>query len=218
MAMKILILGITGRTGCLVADEALKRGHQVVGIARNPAKFTLKSVEIVVGTPYDFETVQKAINGCDVVISVLSSFPRSQGMFGKIKTPLDVMSVSIKNAIKSMEEKGIKRIVLMTALGVGDSAKEVPEFFRFLVKISNIKYAFTDHDVQEKMLENSNLDWTVLRPGMLTNKNENLLILHNIKGVGKIKSGISRNAVAHLILDCIEKGLFIKQKPGISNA
>jgi len=216
--MKILILGITGRTGSLVAEEAIKRGHQVVGIVRNPDRFTLKGAEIIAGTPYDFETVQKAINGCDAVISVLSSFPSTQGMFGKIKTPLNVMSVSINNAVKLMLEKGIKRIILMTALGVGDSVNEVPGFFKFLVRISNIKYAFADHHVQEKMLENSNLDWTILRPGRLTDNNDNLSILHKIDGVGKIKSSVSRNAVAHLIIDCIEKGLFIKQKPGISNA
>ena len=126
--MKILILGITGRTGILAAEEAVKRGHQVVGIARNPDKVNVKGVEVIAGTPYDFGTVQKAISGCDAVIGVLSSFPSSQGLFGKIKSPLDVMSVSMKNTIKLMEEKGIKRIVLMTALGVGDSEKEVPGF------------------------------------------------------------------------------------------
>jgi len=62
------------------------------------------------------------------------------------------------------------------------------------------------------MLENSNLDWTVVRPVMLTDKNENLSILSNLRGIGKIKSSISRNAVAHFMLDCIEKGKFYKRK------
>ena len=105
----------------------------------------------------------------------------------------------------------------MTALGVGDSAKEIPGIFSFIVRISNIKYAYADHDAQEKVLENSNLDWTVVRPVMLTDKNDNLSILYNLKGIGKIKTAISRNAVAHFMLDCIEKGQFIKQKPGLSN-
>jgi putative NADH-flavin reductase len=216
--MKILILGITGRTGSLAAEAALKRGHKVVGIARDPAKSTIKGAEIVAGTPYDYETVQKAMVGCDAVISTLSSFPSTQGLFSKIKTPLDLMSVSMKNVIKAMEERGIKRVVLMTALGVGDSKKMVPMLFSFLVKISNIKYAYIDHDKQEKLLENSNLDWTVVRPVYLSDKNDDLSIMHNINGVGKITSSISRNAVANLMIDCIEKNLFLKQKPGISNA
>ena len=215
--MKILLLGITGRTGRLVAEEAIKRGHKIVGIARDPGKVTVKDAGIVKGTPYDFETVRKAIIGCDAVISTLNIFPQSESLFGKIKSPLDSMSVSITNAVKAMKEKDIKRIVVMTALGVGDSAKEIPGFFSFIVRISNIKYAYADHDAQEKVLENSNLDWTVVRPAGLNDKNDDISILYNLKGVGKIASTISRNAVAHFILDCIEKGQFIKQKPGISN-
>jgi putative NADH-flavin reductase len=216
--MKLLILGITGRTGSLVAAEAIKRGHKVVGIARDKNKVKLKEAEIIEGTPYDYETVQKAIDGCDSVISTLNIFPQSQGLFGKIKTPLDSMSVSIKNTVKLMEERGIKRIVVMTALGVGDSVKQLPGFFAFIVKVTNIKLAYADHDRQEKILEKSSLDWTVVRPVGLNDKNENLSILHNLDGVGKITSQISRNAVAHFMLDCIEKGLFIRQKPGISNS
>jgi len=215
--MKLLLLGITGRTGRLTAEEAIKRGHKVVGIARDLRKVTVKGAEIVEGTPYEYETVRKAIIGCDALISTLNIFPQSQSLFGKIKSPLDSMSGSLKNSIKAMEENGIKRIVLMTALGVGDSASELPGLFSFLVRISNIKYAYADHNVQEKILENSNLDWTIVRPVGLTDKNDNLSILHNLKGVGRITSTISRNAVAHFMLDCIEKEQFIKQKPGISN-
>jgi len=216
--MKILILGITGRTGNLVAAEAIKRGYKIVGIARDPGKVTIKEAEIVSGTPYDFDTVRKAMVGCDAIISTLSTFGKSNGMFGRIKTPVDIMKVSMTNTVKAMKEKDIKRIVVMTALGVGDSSKEMPSFFTFIVKISNVKYAYADHAAQEEVLENSNLDWTVVRPVMLTNKNENLSILYNLKGVGKINSAISRNAVAHFMLDCVEKGQFIKQKPGVSNA
>jgi putative NADH-flavin reductase len=216
--MKILILGITGRTGKLVAEEANQRGHKVVGIARDPEKVNIKNAEIFQGTPYDFDIVRKAMIGCDAVISSLSMLPQSGNLFGKLKTPSDIMSVSIANTVKAMKEKNIKRIVVMTALGTGDSAKELPSFITFLLKFTNIKYSFADHDAQEKVLENSNLDWTVVRPVGLTDKNDNLTILHNLKGVGKIKSLISRNAVAHFMLNCIEEGQFIKQKPGISNA
>lgn len=216
--MKILVLGITGRTGQLVAAEAIKRGHKVAGIARDPSKITVKEAEIVKGTPYDFDTVRKAMIGCEAVISTLNVFPPSDGLFGKIKSPLDTMSVSMTNTVKAMKEKNLKRIVVMTALGVGDSSKEIPAFFSFIVKVSNIRHAYYDHEAQEKVLENSDLDWTIVRPVGLNDKNDNLSILFNLKGVGKIKTSISRNAVAHFILDCIEKGQFIRQKPGISNA
>lgn len=216
--MKILILGISGRTGKLVASEALRRGHNVVGIARNPEVLNLNNSEIIRGTPYDFDTVRTALVGCNAVISVLSSLSKSDGLFRKIKTPLDIMSVSMKNTIRAMKEKNIQRIVVMTALGVGDSAKEIPVLFRFMMRMTNIKYSYIDHDAQEKVLEESNLNWTVVRPVMLTDKSDNISILYNIKGVGKIGSSISRQAVANFMIDCIEKEQFIKQKPGISNS
>jgi putative NADH-flavin reductase len=215
--MRILILGITGRTGRLVAEEAIKRGHKVVGIARDPEKASLIGVKIFKGTPYDLEIVRKAGIGCDAVIGTLSLLSRSQGIFGKIYTPMDILSVSMKNTVKVMKEQGIKRIVLMTALGVGDSAKELPGIARMLINLTNIKYSYIDHEREEMVLENSDLDWTIVRPVGLNNKNENLSILHNLKGIGKIKNSISRNAVAHFMIDCIEKGEFIRQKPGISN-
>jgi putative NADH-flavin reductase len=216
--MKILILGITGRTGRLAAEEAIRRGHLVVGIARDPGKVTIREAEIFSGTPYDFETVKKAVTGCDAVIGALSLLSQSQGMVGKIKTPLDILSVSMKNTVRAMEDKGIKRIVLMTALGTGDSAKELPGIVRLLIKLTNIRYSYTDHEIEEKVLEDSNLDWTIIRPVGLNDKNDNISILYNLKGAGKINNTISRNAVAHFMLDCIEKGQFIRQKPGISNA
>lgn len=215
--MKILIFGISGRTGSFAAEIALSRGHTVVGIARNPVKAGVKGAEIVQGSPYEFETVKKAIKGCDAVISMLSLFPNTQGMFAKITNPTDTMSVSIKNAVKAMNEEGINRIVIMTALGVGDTSHEIPLFFKILMRISNIRYAYADHDRQEKELENSGLDWTVVRPVMLTEDNENLEVIHKIKSNGKIKSAISRKAVANFMIDCLEKDLFIKDKPGISN-
>lgn len=215
--MKILILGITGRTGSLAAGEAIKRGHKVVGIARDKSKVKVAGVEIVEGTPYDYETVRKAIDGCDGVISMLNIFPASQALFGKIKSPLDSMSVSIRNCVKLMNEKGIRRIVVMTANGVGDSFDELPGFFKFMLKVTNIKYAYADHAVQEKVLEDSSLDWTIVRPVGLTDKNDNLTILTNLSEGVKIKSMVSRNAVAHFILDCLENGQYIKQKPAVSN-
>ena len=214
--MKILILGISGRTGKLVAEEAMRRGHKVIGIARDRNRVGVEGAEIIEGTPYDYETVGKAIKGCDAVVGTLGSFPKDQGLFSKLKTNPDFMSVSMMNTIKHMKENGVKRIVLMTALGVGDSRKEVPMFFRIMINVTNIKYAYFDHDKQEKMLESSGLDWTVVRPVMLTDNNNETGVEYNLKGDHKIKSAVSRNAVAHFILDCIEKGIFIGQKPGVA--
>lgn len=217
MIMKILILGISGRTGRLVAEEAIRRGHRVIGISRDPENVIVKDAVLIKGTPYDIETVRKAIDGCDAVISTLNLFSSSQSLFKKIKTPLDLMSVSIKNTITAMEERGIRRIIMMTAIGTGNTANKLSAFFTFFRSISNLRFIYADHERQEQILENSALDWTIVRPVGLHDKNSNLSILSDIDGISKIKPMISRNAVAHFILCSIENGQFIRQKPSISN-
>ena len=70
--MKILVLGATGRTGKHIIEEALKRGHKISAIARNPEKLKDFEIDITQGTPYDYETLEKAIIGCEAVINTLN--------------------------------------------------------------------------------------------------------------------------------------------------
>ena len=51
--MKLLVMGATGRTGQRIAALALKKGHQVTAIARDPEKLIELNAEIIQGTPYD---------------------------------------------------------------------------------------------------------------------------------------------------------------------
>jgi putative NADH-flavin reductase len=57
----------------------------------------------------------------------------------------------------------------------------------------------------------------IVRPVGLNDKNDDLSIISDINDKGKVKSMISRNAVAHFILCSIENVQFIGKKPVISN-
>jgi putative NADH-flavin reductase len=70
--MKILLLGATGRTGKYIIEEALKRGHLISAIARDPDKLKDYKIEITQGTPYDYDTVERAMTGCEAVINTLN--------------------------------------------------------------------------------------------------------------------------------------------------
>ena len=59
--MKILLLGATGRTGKHIIEEAIKKGHNIAAIARDPEKLKDFKVDITQGTPYDYDIVEKAI-------------------------------------------------------------------------------------------------------------------------------------------------------------
>ena len=50
--MKILVLGATGRTGKHVIEEALKKGHKIVAVARDPGKLKKYDISVIKGTQF----------------------------------------------------------------------------------------------------------------------------------------------------------------------
>ena len=109
--MKILLFGATGRTGKIILQKALNDGHEVTAIVRDPSKLEGINVNIIKGTPYDKEIVKKAISNCDVVISTLNVSRESDSPWAKLRSPKDMISRSIQNALEEMQENGAKRII-----------------------------------------------------------------------------------------------------------
>ena len=64
----------------------------------------------------------------------------------------------MKNIIEESKTFSIKRIIMSSAWGVSDSRKDIPFWFRCTIDFSNIKYAYRDHEKQENLLENSELN------------------------------------------------------------
>jgi hypothetical protein len=92
--MKILLLGATGRTGKFVIEEAIRRGHKISAIARSPEKLKNYQIDITQGTPYDFETVEKAISGCEAVINTLNISRKSDNPWAGLASPNYSFNVS----------------------------------------------------------------------------------------------------------------------------
>lgn len=216
--MKIAILGATGRTGKWIITESLSRGHELVALVRSPEKLEKASprLHIVTGTPVSLDDVKKAIAGVDAVLSALNIKRVSDLPFAKVITPKDLISASIKNAIDAMHELHVKRIVVISAFGVNETRKSIGAIGRLFLYGTNIKYAYLDHERQERLLAASDLDWTALRPTMLTSKEAIKEVIASIDGVPKPKATISRKNLARYMLDCVERGLHVKQAPTVS--
>ena len=215
--MKILLFGATGRTGKLIIEEALKRGHTISAIARDPEKLKGLSADINIGTPYDYETVEKAILGCDAVISTLNVSRKSDNPWAALASPKDMMSVSVSNAIKAMERSGIKRIVTLGAMGAGRSWKTAPGILKFVISISNLKFAFQDHGKVEEILENSSMDYTVCRAPMLSNEYNKTgaeATAENERPAGKV---LSRNSAAEFFIKIIENKEHLREIISLTN-
>jgi len=210
--MKILIFGATGRTGKIVAKEALKRNHKVNAVVRNKNKMDLSEVECFEGLPTDIEIVKKSLVGVDAIVCCLNIVRKSDFPWAKILSPPTLISDSINVIVKAMEELNVNRIVSMSTWGVGDTYNQVNIIFKLLLKYSNLWVTFSDHTKQEELLKQSNLNWTIVRP-VLLNDNENSS--YTVAEDRPLSKGISRSAVAKFIVDSIENSSFIKETPTI---
>jgi uncharacterized protein YbjT (DUF2867 family) len=215
--MKILLLGATGRTGKLVIEEALKRGHQISAIARDPEKLKDYPIEITKGSPYDYETVEKAISGCQAVINTLNISRKSDNPWAPLAAPPDLISKSASNAVSAMKKAGINRFVALSTIGAGSSWKSTPAILRFIVSISNLKFAFQDHGRQEEILKNSSVGYTICRAPMLSSD-------INTKGAASVKeienppkATLSRNSAAEFFIRIIENVEHIRETVNLSN-
>lgn len=124
--MRILLLGASGRTGQLVLDYALSLGHDVVALVRDPAKISGKSATspklvLVQGTPENPHDVERAMAGVEAVVSTLNNVRTSEFPWSKPLSPTHLMGDSIRNAVAAMQNNGVRRLVVLSATGVGDS-------------------------------------------------------------------------------------------------
>lgn len=153
-----LIFGASRGLGRAFTDHALRQGHRVVALVRSPemaAELQGLGVEVVAGDALDPVAVTQActLAGSEAqVVSTLGSFRQSQ--------PVDYQGN--RQVIDAMEQAGLKRLLLVTSLGCGDSWQYLPE---------RARVAF-GHEVRlkslaESWLQTSALSWTILRPAGL---------------------------------------------------
>ena len=215
--MKILLLGATGRTGIQIIEEAIKRGHRISAIARDPDKLKDYDIEITQGTPYNYEIVEKAITGCEAVINTLNVSRKLDNPWAPLRAPKDMISKSASNTIKAMEKVGIKRFIALSTIGAGRSWKKTPIILKLIVSFSNLKHAFLDHGKQEEILENSAIDYTICRAPMLSNKTNETGAIATVEGVKPADMYLSRNSAAEFFLRIIEKKEHIRETISLSN-
>ena len=158
--MRLAILGATGKSGQALVDQALAAGHKVTALARTPAALPPRAGLVVVeGDARDAAALGKALHGCDAVISLLGNFNR--------KPNTDVSDATLR-LCEVASAAGPKRIVVVTTIGVGDSfAPLKSRVFKLIIRFV-AKEIWRDRERQEQVVRDSGLDWTIIRPGGLT--------------------------------------------------
>src|SRR5260221_1517392 len=216
--MKILILGATGRTGRLIVEDALKQGYDLNVLVRdkNKISFSSKSIKVYQGTPTRRADLAAAMQGCEVIISALGIARASDAPWSKLITAENFITESMKNVIAEADQQNLKRIITISAWGVGESKKEIPFWLRWLINYTNLRPVYAEHESEEKLLANSNLNWTAVRPVALNNSKKLKTLKVSFNNFPKPNLQISRQSVAKFIVDIVKSDNYEMQSPTIS--
>jgi putative NADH-flavin reductase len=204
----ILVVGATGTTGSEVVKQALELGYKVSAFVRNPAKVTLKheNLTVIQGDVMNPSSIDNAVRGHEAVISSLGA-----GAKGKIR------SEGTNNVIRAMEKADIRRFISQSTLGVGESRGNLNFYWKYVMFGLLIRKAFLDHIKQEKYVQQSRLDWTIVRPGALTAGDKTGKYRHGFSGQDRsISLKIAAADVADFMLKQLSSDTYLHKAPSLS--
>ncbi len=156
--MKVLILGATGSLGKQIVVQAIERGHDVTALVRNPEKITDARIHVQSG-PLDAGHLELAMEGQDAVIFALGTKPGATTFF----------SDTTRLLLAAMQKRGVRRLVVVTGIGSGDSKGHGGFLYDWIVYPLITKGIYEDKDRQEALLKASDRDWIAVRPAAFTN-------------------------------------------------
>ncbi|ORY08985.1 NAD-dependent epimerase/dehydratase [Clohesyomyces aquaticus] len=167
--MHFLLLGATGRTGQHVISELLSQGHTAVALVRSSAKLAPRpGLTLVTGSPLSKPDIKNALSAApsltpSAAIITLNTVRKSDSPFAPQISPPRFLADSCANVCEVLEDAGIRRVVVMSTAGVGDSWANLPWLSRVFMGWTNIKYALEDHGLVDKEIRGTKMDWTLVR-------------------------------------------------------
>jgi putative NADH-flavin reductase len=210
--MRLYIIGGSGKTGRELIKQALDQGHSVTTLVRNPKRFkiTNPNLSVIKGNVLDLKSFDQSMKGHDAVLSALGHKRYI------IKTA--ILSEGTKNIIEAMQRQKVKRFICITSLGINDSRFKLGLYYTLFVIPFILFFYFLDKSKQEKLIFKSDLDWTIIRPGQLTNGKKRLKYKHGLN-VGNyiITRMISRTDVADFMIKQLNDSTYLRMTPGITN-
>ena len=165
---KVLVIGASRGVGLETVRAALRAGHSVRAMSRSAAGIPIQdtNLEKVSGDALDRDTIRNALQDVDVVIQTLGVDFAPRLIF----EGTSLFSQSTRVLVDAMKAAGVKRLVSVTGLGAGESRGHGGLLYDAVVFPLLLKRVYDDKDVQEWIIRSSGLDWTIVRPGLLTNR------------------------------------------------
>ncbi|MEU6395173.1 NAD(P)H-binding protein [Streptomyces sp. NPDC046939] len=211
--MKLTVFGATGGIGQEIVRQALRAGHEVTAVVRDPARLTVtgERLEVFRGDLGDPGALRPAVAGRDAVLSGLGPRGRADARAG-IATKLT------RSVLRAMEAEGVRRLLLVSAAPVGPHPAHSPLVDRAMLKVIGavLKDVYTDLTAMEAELARSATDWTSVRPPRLQDKPLTGTYRKVVGGSPRAGRFIGRADVAHAMLAMVDDPATVKQGVGVA--
>jgi uncharacterized protein YbjT (DUF2867 family) len=205
--MRTLVIGASQGTGALAVKAALERGHDVTAFARHPQRLALEHPKLtkVEGDFHNRASIDSAVPGHDAVI-----ITASPTRFKALRENPRYFSHGTALVIDAMKASGVRRLIILSALGTGESRALTNFLIDKLVISFLLKIPFEDHERQERLVRESGLEWVIARPGRLTNAQAHRRYVKKTS-IEKVPSSISRADVADFLVEASESPAWTRQ-------
>ena len=208
--MRLLIAGASGRTGRLLLERALDRGHDVTALVRDTSSRPEPGprLTVVVGDVLVPETLEPAVRGQDAVVSMIAPRPRTNGR---------VYVEGTRNLANAAVRAGVHRFVVVSAEGAGADTGTLTLAYRLVMRIPVVARLYPDIAVMEDELRaRCDLDWTVVRPPILTNGRGGGAVRQTMGPVVAGGLRLSRADLADYLLGLVESGDHVRESVAIA--
>ncbi len=207
--MKLVVFGATGTLGRVIVEQALDAGHSVTAFTRDGVFGHIQhpKLSVVQGDVLQADSVAAAIEGQDAAICALGA-----GRKGGIR------ATGTKHILAGMKQHGVRRFVCLSSLGVGDSAGNLNFFWKNIMFGLLLRPAYEDHGIQETIVRDADLDWTIVRPAAFTDGPRTGTYKHGFSGKSPngLELKVSRADAAEFMLSQLNSDAYLHQSPGVS--
>ncbi|HJP73902.1 MAG TPA: SDR family oxidoreductase [Pseudonocardiaceae bacterium] len=209
--MKIALLGATGRTGRQFLAQAGAAGHDVTAVVRDPAALTGRPhLSVIAADVMDPDAIGPLLADHDAVVTTIG--PR------QTRIPSTVQTESTASILSAMRHHGTRRLIVVSNSGMvttGDGP--VSRIVAKPILRRLLRHTWADMRRMEDVVRASDLDWTILRPPMLTDGKRTgayrTALDRNVRGGIRV----SRADVADAILRCLADPALVHATVSIAN-
>lgn len=220
--MHFLLLGANGRTGQHVVSELLSHGHTAVALVRTSSNLAARpGLTIVTGSVLSKPDIHSALYATSsllpsAAIITLNTVRKSDSPFAAQVSPPRFLADSCANVCEVLEQAGIRRVVIMSTAGVGDSWARLPLLSKAFMSWTNIKYALEDHGLVDKEVRRTKMDWTLVRAVRLEFDDQKPTKTKDVRTLGSKGDGMTLTdsvgvaSVARFLVKVAVEGLFVQ--------